>query len=90
MPEELAHEKTNVQFWTTKCQFYKILHVDFGFDYFSHNKLDEPDLNLVSILDFYHFRGLQSNVQDMAKIVSKMTNLWKVLKLPEMIQVDPR
>ena len=27
---------------------------------------------------------------DMAKNVSKMTILWKVLKLPEMIQVDPR
>ena len=40
--------------------FYKILHIDFCFDYFSHNKLDEPDLNLVSILDFYHFRSLQS------------------------------
>ena len=49
--------------WITECQIYKILHVDFGFDYFSHNKLDEPDLNLVSILDFYHFRGLQSNGQ---------------------------
>ena len=34
--------------------------VDFGFDYFSHNKLDEPDLNPVSNLDFYHFRRLQS------------------------------
>ena len=44
-------------------QFYKILHVDFGFEYFSHQQFDEPDLNLVSILDFYHFRGLQSNVQ---------------------------
>ena len=50
-------------FWTTKSQFYKILHVDFGFDYFSHNKIDEPDLNLVSIFDFYHFRGLKSNAQ---------------------------
>ena len=27
---------------------------------------------------------------NMAKIVSNMTNLQKVLKLPEMIQVDPR
>ncbi len=52
-----------MQLRTTKFQFCKILHVDFGFDYFSHNKLDEPDLNLVSILDFYHFRGLKSNDQ---------------------------
>ena len=50
-------------FGPQKKQFYKILHIDFGFDYFSHNKLDEPDLNLVAILDFYHFKGLQSNVQ---------------------------
>ncbi len=43
--------------------FCKILHIDFGFDYFSHNKFDAPDLNLVSILDFYHFRGLKSSGQ---------------------------
>ncbi len=30
---------------------------------FCNNKLDEPDLNLVSIFDLYHFRDLQSNVQ---------------------------
>ena len=58
-----ALQKTNVQFWTTYFQFYKILHVDFGFDYFSHNKLDEPDLNLVSILDFYYFRSRKSMLQ---------------------------
>ena len=46
-----------------KMSISQILHVDFGFDYFPHNKLDEPDLNLVFILDFYLFRGLQSNVQ---------------------------
>ena len=40
-----------------------MLHVDFGFDYFSYNKLDEPDLNLVSILNFYHFRCLKSLAQ---------------------------
>ena len=44
-------------------QVYKIIHVDFDFDYFAHNKLDEPYLNLVSILDFYHFRSLKSNGQ---------------------------
>ena len=33
------------------------------FDYFSHNKLDAPDLNLVSNLDFYHFRNLKCNGQ---------------------------
>ena len=49
-----------MQFWNTKCQFYKTLHVDVGFDYFPHNKLDEPDLNLVSILDFYHVRSLKN------------------------------
>ena len=46
--------------WITTCQFYKIPHIDFGFAYFSHNKLDEPDLNLVSIFDFYHFKSLKS------------------------------
>ena len=74
-------------------QFYKILHVDFGFDYFSHNKLDEPDLNLVSILDFYHFRGLQSNGQASLRYGEnrvKNDKFMKVLKLPEMIQDDPR
>ena len=64
MPEELVggrHIKRQMcKFGPQNLNFIKFLHIDFGFDYFSHNKLDEPDLNLVSILDFYYFRGLQS------------------------------
>jgi len=38
-------------------QFYKIIHIDFEFQYFSYQQFDDPDQNLVFILDLYHFRS---------------------------------
>jgi|AACY02.5.fsa_nt_gi hypothetical protein len=47
-----ATKNTFKRFWITKLQFYKIIHIDFGFEYFSHQQFDEPDQNLVFIFGF--------------------------------------
>ena len=66
MPEELVggrHIKRHLgDFGLQNVNVIKF-YIDFGFEYFSHQQFDEPDLNLVSILDFYHFRGLKNMLQ---------------------------
>ena len=63
----IQHRETDTTISDEKGECFAPLSAGYAechrFEYFSHQQFDEPDLNLVSILNFYHYRSQKSNGQ---------------------------